>query len=303
MGRIRVFLDTSVVRSYVHGDQTAQPLASLSPHDQGLSVALANSAVAELTIQLVEGRLTWDDWGRRIPDIDRVVDQESPIGPNEAEWQSAGNRWAVPTLPVSRADHMRAIWSLLRGARSTADLTTGTELVGASGFRWPVAVTPEMSRASIDDDRKPWVDLIADLQARVTEMRKVNPIGSHPTQERLAQDYLNTRRAERPEDPTWSMRHDGHTRALARFVHLALIPRAPYNAAAEDRQGDAHDLVMLMALAVPALVCTIDGRLLRHMELTKSVQSGQVLKPADLLAGAETGDLIQRFPAELRTLM
>jgi hypothetical protein len=303
MGRIRVFLDTSVVRGYVHGDPTAQPLASLSPHDQGLSVALVNSAVAELTIQLVEGRLTWDDWGRRIPDIDRVVDQESPIGPNETEWESAGNRWAVPTLPVSRADHMRAMWSVLRGARSTADLTTGTELVGAGGFRWPVAVTPEMSRASIDEDRRPWVEQITDYQSRIAEMRKINPVGSYPTADHLAKQFLDSRRAERPDDPTWSIRHDGHTRAFARFLHLALTPRSPYNASAEDRQGDAHDLVLLMALAVPALVCTLDGRLLRHVELTKSVQSGQVLRPAELLSGAECGDLIQRFPVELRPLL
>jgi hypothetical protein len=302
MSRIRVLLDASVVRSAIHGDEAARPLAGLDPARHGLSLAIARNAVAELTQALLEGRLPWDAWGRRIPEVDRLIERESPISPDEAEWLSIGCTWDPPRLPVSRAEHMRAIWSVLSGARASADLAAGTTLVGEGGFVWPVAVSPAMSASTVTEQRDPWRGIIASLQRSVAGIRENDPTLPLPTEGMTASSFIDAKRAERPDDPAWALRHDGHLRAVARFFYLAALPRASYNAESEDRQGDAFDLEMLMALAIPALVCTLDGKLIKHVALTKSVQAGQVLTPAELLAGAEGRDLIERFPPALRQI-
>lgn len=273
----------------IHATPDGEPLERLSPSTQGLSVALADNALTELTLQLHEGRVSWSEWSARNHHIDRLLDTRSPVFPDASELaeMSWGTPKPTPDQPVSRDEKMRLIWDLLKKAKSAHDLTAGPEFVAPDGETYTLANSHQLTDAVAAGFRATWQQMIGSLQAQI--------VGYHPTQDHIAELLFKAHFGGNPDEAHLRIRHDAYVRTMARFAHLALAKKKPYNPTADARRGDPFDLEMTLALALPALVCTLDKRFRKHLELAGTHQVRQLVTPAELLAGARNGDLADRF--------
>lgn len=121
-----------MARSIVHDDPECKPFDGFNASDEGLSICLANNVVPELILALFQGRVRWDQWVSRARVIDRLLDPDSPIFPNDDE--SASLFFAPPKrTAISRAEHNRAMWQTLMRAQSAEDLEAGPTFRGSDG--------------------------------------------------------------------------------------------------------------------------------------------------------------------------
>ena len=283
----RVLLDTSIVRGVVHGDANAKPLTLVDPAASGLSIALANNVVPEILLALYEGRVAWLDWAARIHLIDRLLDPTWPIFPNEAEMMILGE--LSPMRPARKVDgpHTRAIWALLRDATKSEDLETGRPFLRSDGIEYQIKSSNLLADARAEEHRDAWRDMIGAVQAQI--------VGHRPSQDHIVELLFKELFGGRSDERQLRQRHDGYIRSHSRFVQLALSTGSPYNPRSPNRRGDSFDLEMLQALAVPALICTVDGRLHTHIVASGSKQASQVLNPEEFLLGSQRQDLSSRL--------
>lgn len=97
-------------------------------------------------------------------------------------------------------------------------------------------------------------------------------------------------------EPAASRRLDAYLRLNAEFGMSRLKPRSPYNPV--KNKNDSMDLDLLVFLAIPVAVCTVDGRFQRTVEATGSWQAPWVLTPPQLAQAVGDGTLSLDWPAE-----
>jgi hypothetical protein len=284
----RVLLDTSSVRVWLEGGSEAEPLACLEGHLRKLSIALANNAIPELALALHEGRIPWTVWSARAPLLDRILDGASPVFPDDQELLRTAIE-AAPPRPAafSRREHFRAIWRTMSRARCPADLVSSPAFLGPDGAMYRIQSSRSLVEQLTEQHREQWRGPIRELGAR-NDMR-------HPTQDQIAEVLFVAYFGGRSDEPEMRMRHDGFVRSLARFMALALRRGPRYNPDAEGRRGDSFDVELLRALALPALICTLDVRLMKHMAATGSPQVSQLLTPRQLLQEVARGVVSDRL--------
>ena len=282
---IRILFDTSTVRGIVHGVPECQPLERFDAHAAGLSICLANNVVPELVVALFQGRVRWDQWTSRASFVDRLLDPDFPVFPSDDETRSLF--FAPPKrTTISRAEHNEAIWRLLVRAKSATDLESGPPFLGSDGVEYQIKSSRELAERLSEDHRESWRQMIRDAKAQI--------VGHHPTQEHVADLQFKAFFGGRPDEEDLRRRNDGYVRSFSRFLAMALGAGESYNADSDSRRGDSFDLESLQALASPALVCTLDKRLRRHVELAGSAQAKQLLSPAELVNEASQNSLSKR---------
>ena len=89
--------------------------------------------------------------------------------------------------------------------------------------------------------------------------------------------------------------HDGDVRSCMIRIARALQQGTRYSAASDSRRGDSFDLELLTVFATPGIVCTLDGRLRRHVAASRSFQTVQIVSPRELLNDAKAGSLKRRL--------
>jgi hypothetical protein len=294
--RIRVLLDTCAVRGVIHGESAAKSLEQLEKGTDVLSIALADNAVMELAVALYEGRLSWQHWIRRVPVIDSLLDKGSPIFPGDEELQiiSLGSTKRSSALP--RREHYSAIWQLLKSAKGFSDLVAGRTFIGSDGIEYIIKGSKKLATQLARVHRDKWKQLIASIRNNVTDR-------VHPTQEHIAELIFAKLWSGHPDEAILRMRCDGYVRAFSRYESLALAKGSAYNPLSNKRRGDSFDIALLQALALPALICTLDKRLCKHVLESGSVQATQLVTPIELSEGIKAGTLVDRFPTALRFLL
>jgi hypothetical protein len=291
--RFRVLFDTTVVRGVIHRDSAATPLEKLYPYRETLSMAVADNSVAELALALYDARLDWNEWAARIHLVDRLLDRTSPIFPNDRELEhiSIGSV-AERGTALPRHEHSVAIWDLLRRAQSPDDLIRGPSFTGSDGVEYRIESSKELVTQLVAAHRDRWRNTIDELQKQI--------IDHHPTQDYVAEVQFKALFGGHPNEAMLRERYDGYVRTISRFFALALQQRSPYDPNTEKRRGDSFDIALVMALGLPALICTLDDRLRTHVKETGSAQVSQVLTPHELFEGAEQGNLSTRLPERFR---
>jgi hypothetical protein len=77
----RILLDTVIARKVLHGDADAIDIDALGRAKGAHPISLAEGAFAELTRQIVEGRIPLRDVVRRAARLDAVLDPHMPVAP------------------------------------------------------------------------------------------------------------------------------------------------------------------------------------------------------------------------------
>jgi hypothetical protein len=283
---LRVVLDTSVARAAIYGDEAAEALERLDSN-ASVSLCLANNAVPELVLALLEGRIAWSLWTARVSVLDRLLDPTWPVFPSDREMPVV-NEVSSPQLDRrASGPHTRAIWDLLRKSTSSSDLEEGPPFVGSDGGLYHIRSSRLLAESLIAGHRSAWKSVVADVQRQV--------VGYRPTQEYIAELFFTGLFGGSADERLLRDRHDGYVRAFARFIYLALGEGSRYRADSKGRRGDSFDLEMLQALAAPALICTLDERLRSHVAESGSQKAAMLVNPRELLAGIQEGTIRARL--------
>jgi hypothetical protein len=273
----RILLDTVVARKVLHGDPDAIDLDALSRAKGAHPISLADGAFAELTRQIVEGRVPLRDVVRRAERLDAVLDAQLPVAPGGVELAALAGLRPLPGVDL---DEMRAYyretWRYLRTRRSVGDLSKPGFYDLPSGKRFRIGpLDPTHTKPLFEDASERWATWVERAGA---QFRGLNRDGHELDDEELRQLvrlFLGTDMDEAALDKI-----DLAVRVLARRAREAAKERHPHR---PQGPNDALDLDLLFGVALPGWVCSQDGRLVRLARETGSADGERVMAPPELL--------------------
>jgi hypothetical protein len=279
-------LDTNIGRNLGTGQVRSRDFDLV--RRAGISIHLTDTAAAELTLTLVQGRMSWEVWLRARKALAELLDSREPIllG-GGASLLRAG---LVPTTPpnVGSIDEGReiykAVWLLLTTATSVPHLEALRVVPpgATASYRFEDVAKGLMS------EKAWWVAHFAELGQKILEAEprvreQVSRRGVfHEAVEAFweaARDSIDN--AIPGAVPPASIRLDAFLRVHALLLVRSLHVKRPYDPA--KNANDALDHPLLRYLALPAAVCTSDGGIVADVEAARSWQRPWIVSPAELL--------------------
>jgi hypothetical protein len=276
--RDRILLDTVTVRKVLYADPDALDLEKLALVRGERLVSISDGSLAELAAALLQGRLSVDIWAARIAQFDAVLDQVAPVYPGGVELATlAGLRAASPTFdPSSALGYYRATWAMLRAVRSKEDLERPGAYVDAGGRRFQLRLDSKHAEEVLREAGSKWTDWV---NAAGQQLRELRGAGDQLDAEELRELIRRFLMLDGMEAAALD-KLDLAIRVIALRTLQAGEAHAAYK---PSRSNDAIDFDLLFAVALPALVCTSDGRLVRLAQDTGSADANRVMLPTDLL--------------------
>lgn len=263
----RIVLDTSAIRSVIHQDPDALDVAELSRLRGNLLVSLADGAVAELAAALTQGRLDVVAWANRIEVFDAIIAQDLPFAPGGIELAAlAGLRDpAGLDLDEMRA-YYRGVWTHFRSIRTVNDITRA----GPLGRLNRTHVEGVLEGAAND-----WTGWVDGARAGMAECAaQGNPVRDEEELRDLLRNSLRPDLSEQDLD-----RLDVAVRVIARRT----FQTASAHGYEPEGHNDALDFDLLFGLALPAIVCTGDQRLINLARQTDAWDAWRVMSPQELI--------------------
>lgn len=285
---VRVVLDTCVIRAHAHHSGSQLDLASVEARKGELRVSIADPAYAELLFALFEERLAWADWHASVGTLDKVLDADLPVLPGGIELAAMAGLRSPPRLFADTRRYQQAIWHLLTAAASLSDLERGTEFSDSAGERFRVRFDAAAAKAAANEARVGWIDHIRLVQALLQ--------GQGVTQDALIALIalgLDSRGEHVSQGGSPSQQLNAMTAALGRFAFLSVGGRTPYNPESPGRRGDVFDFSLLLALALPAVVVTLDERFKKHLDLSGCTHAKRLLLVDEFNARVKDGGLAE----------
>jgi len=273
--RDRILLDAGAVRAVLYADTDALDLEALALLHGERPVSIADGALAELALALLEGQLSLEAWAAGIARFDTVLDPTAPVFPGGLELATlAGLHSPPPAFDAAAAfEYYRQSWALLRRARTKEDLERPSAYVDASGRRWQLRLDSTHVRGLVAEAGMKWRDWIDDIGRQMRDLRREG--------DRLgAEDLRELIRSVMSRDMTAGAldKLDLAIRVIAERTLQAASGYAP------QTHNDSLDFDLLFAVALPATICTTDARLVRLVRRTGAADADRVLFPSELLA-------------------
>jgi hypothetical protein len=272
----RILLDTSAVRKVIHGDADALDLARLKQLRGDNPVSLADSSIAELASALFDGRVKINDWTARVLLFDDVVDRDLPFAPGGSELSAlAGLRDAADLDLDGMQAHLQAAWQLFRSITTAADLSKKIEYTTGNGQRFQISLDGLRTKGALDEAAtgwKKWTDNARTSKAEIAES------GDVPDEEELREMIRNDLHGDLSDASLDKL--DVAIRVIAKRTAQLKSGKSGYT---PKGYNDALDFDLLYGLALPAVVCTGDERLVRLARSTTASESWRVMNAADLL--------------------
>jgi len=270
----RILLDTNVVSNILHGHKDALDVKALKERAGLHRVSLADGAFAELTRAIATRRLPIDLWTRRVHLLDDVLDAELPVGPGGADL------FAMIELRQQRGfdfDAMRSyyqgVWTYLRSRKTARDLERAGYYADPSGRRHEVKLDAAHIESAFVDVSKKWAGWVEGAGA---ELVRLVGAGDKPDEEQmchLVRLFLGVDMLAPSID-----RIDLAVRVIA-----ARTREAAFNGYRPTESNDALDFDLLLATALPAVVCTHDRHMIRLAQRSGSSEAWRVMEPDALL--------------------
>jgi hypothetical protein len=262
-------LDVNLVSAFVRREAGGARLPELMRFADEVSFCLSDGGVSELTIGLANNQLSIDDWFAALPVLTHVIDDSSPILFHDS------GPFVVKTPPggIAAQAYYWGVWRLMTKHLIkdgiVARLRDGV-VIAVDGIKHVIWSDPEFHRQRVVEGRAAWSKYIKNVG------------GSEATRGMSEAEIvarLEHAMAERHGSAVVAD-YDGFHRAAARF--LKLYARG-YNPDSEKRAGDFPDISMLTHLS-RATLCTLDERLIKHVDASGTAQSSFVCSLDDLLA-------------------
>lgn len=284
MGATRVVVDTCVVRGHIHSDGAL--LADWAPlvETGTIAVSIPDTCVAELLLALLEERISWADWRARVPEISSLLDPAMPVLPGNRELAyMVGLSTNAKAYEIPMETQSRAMWAALLQAENREDLGAPFDVTSADGSTISVSLGVAQAKEIVEEFRDYWFSYIRVLWGSYC----IDPPSGPEIDRIVSEGALQLFGGSEAN----CARIDAMVRLLSRYAKLAIQSKTPYNAESERNRGDWFDYLMLMALGLPAVLCTTDTRLIDKVTETGSTQASLILTPEQLLTAAQDGAL------------
>lgn len=251
-----VVLDTSAARAVIHDDASAARWAEARDLLGRFRFCLMDVCFGELWAAMEDGGPVWTDWLRRRGVLSAGLDSRRPIV----------LRASVPGIDVSSPAELAETENslttfyqiLLRTSRPEEVFDFQVTMLNGTPAEYP----RDSAKEAIERNRIFYIDLLEKMEAHRQEL------GVAATQDEIASAFL----AGLPPDRRAGA--DGWVRATARFI--SLLPRG-YSPRSAGRTGDAVDIMLLVALEMPAYVLTEERRLREHLRAAGATRRDRVL--------------------------
>ncbi|HEY4242065.1 MAG TPA: hypothetical protein VGM88_19740 [Kofleriaceae bacterium] len=267
----RIVLDTNAIRNVLANDPNAIDLQELARHKGHHPVSIADPAWAELVKALLEGRIGFDAWAKRIHAVTAILDPGLPIAPSGRD---AAAMSGIADAPKHDFGHMaayfRAVWKYVSDVRSPSDLEQPTIFESPRGERFKIGPLKLDTVSAVFDERATmWANFISRL--------RVNDASPAQTLDEIANDI---RASLAPGMDFDSMdRLDLVVRVIARLaVNVNKKPKSSV-----PNANDAIDIDVLFSTMLPSIVCTSDKKMLAAARESGSGSAWRVKSPSELL--------------------
>jgi hypothetical protein len=290
-GRIRVLLDTCVIRGIIHKTGPQLDIDAIAASLAAVAITLPDTGVVELTSQLEDNRIPFAQWQEGICKIDQIRDREWPVLPSGRERAMLAGLCPRDLQALEAAQrHCVSVWKLL----SNIDEHTAMDIAvvyddGGQAVR--IQSTPQTTRMVKEAARYSWI-LFVDEYVRHTN-------GRTPTLEEVTADILGGAEHVDKTIPDLNQRLDLFLKAIAQLVQMATKPNGGYRPGNEKRRGDVFDIMLLMSLNIPAVVVTTDAVFLNRVRQLSSLQLKQVVSVDEFNAHLASGTLASCLQSHL----
>jgi hypothetical protein len=270
----RILLDTIVISNILHAHEDAIDVNALKERAGSHRVSLADGALAELARALATRRLPIDLWARRVHLLDEVLDPQLPVGPGGADlFTIIGLRQQRGFDFEAMRAYYQGVWGYLRSRRTARDLERPGYYSDAAGRKHEVKLDAAHIESMFTDAAQKWADWV---EGAGTEFAKLAGEGDKLDEEemrRLVRLFLDVDLTSAALDKI-----DLGVRVIATRTREAGL-----NGHRPKGSNDALDFDLLLATALPAIVCTHDVRLVRLAQRTGSSEAWRVMEPRALL--------------------
>lgn len=271
-----VVLDTSTVRSVLQNEpQAIRHWPDILFYSSRATFRLSDTAIAELILQLAEGRLYWSNWTGQIHLVDAILDKKLPVEPCN---RNLGHVLSGFTHEVIPEDVLaRQVWRLLKDCRTLDDLNRACEFL-YDGGTMRVQFTPlSQAQKFMGNLRDQWASEFDD-SLRLFRVWQTKEPGSITSLDQLVRALSAHLDGERLTDPPMSQKFDAWLRNRAERIWSSARSKDPYNPLSDNNSGDALDDHMLQYLSLPqARILTQDGRFMRRVRQTNTFQGDRVI--------------------------
>lgn len=269
---VRVLLDACAVRKSLHDDATTLD-AELIRNSRGIcSVSLAGSTFAELTEQLIAGRIVFDVWNMKVTELDSLLDPDWPVFPAGKQLAYlTGTQTHEPVDVALEQRYSQAVWHFLRQANSKDYLAKkAVQFLAPDGTVYQGDLTAERLEEEMKGQRDYWANCVRSYQ-RLT-LGTCTAI----TEDGLIRQMKDDLDADPLSPSDLSEKLDAPIRMIARLFIQSLAKNRAYNPENEKRRGDVFDLDLLFAIPLPAIIVTADERLINRLRGTNAGHQEQV---------------------------
>jgi acyl carrier protein len=268
----RIVLDTNAIRNILASDPNAIDLEELARLKGRHPVSIADPAWAELVKALLEGRIGFDAWSKRIREVSAILDSDLPIAPSGRD---AAAMSGVAPNPKTDFGHLssyyRAVWKYVSEVNALSDFETPSVFETPKGERFRIGpLKLDKVSAAFDERTVIWSNFIARL--------RVNDASRALSMDEIADDIRASLAAGMDLDSL--DRLDLVVRVIARLA----VNQNKRRAAGTPNTNDAIDLDVLFSTMLPAVVCTSDKKMLAAASASGSGSAWRVKNPTDLLA-------------------
>jgi hypothetical protein len=264
----RIILDTSTIRRVLHQDPDALDVAELNRLRGDHPVSLADGTIPELAAALTQGRLDVAVWANRIAVFDAVVDQDLPFAPGCDELAAIAGLGgpAEADLDEIRA-FSRHAWTHFRSIGTADDIAKA----GPVGRLDRTHVEGVLEGAA-----NRWTEWVDGVRAEVANLAAA---GDPLRDEEEVRDLLRHHLQEEDFSEQALDRLDVAVRVIARRT----LQTGSADGYRPEGHNDALDFDLLFGLALPAIVCAADQRLINLARQTHAWDAWRMMSPQELI--------------------
>ena len=267
----RILLDTCVVRNIIHNDRVSLDYQALRPRLWKYRISLADGAFAELIDQLTHSPIEFKECHAKLFELNAYLDKKWPIFAGGRKLSALAKLQTDTFCDITSTQiFLQACWNLLRNSDSLEKLLAGIEFVDISGRRKTLKPDPQQIATAMEAGRQAWIRQIEEMQ-RILNQNQAYRFDDYKAICRALVGFGET------DPPDLAERIDGFLRIFAHFIYMALKNRTPYNPSSENRRGDSFDMLLLLALPLPAIIVTAENSLPNRLKETKAIDARQVV--------------------------
>ena len=257
---IRILLDTTVVRKFVHDDPDCLDIRKARSSRFPVHFSLPYTCWLELLDDLLSlGRKFFSAWAAKARDLDTILDPELPLLPDGIHLGALLGWEGIAPMTEDVRLIYRKWWELMRSAQRAMDLYTGISFFDSRGEQ-VLALKKAEIQIQIEEERQFWQNLF-------------------PKFKQIADAHNGSVKQVVTALLSGGLKPPG---LAAAFAHFLKLYGEGYNPSSDKNQGDVLDFYLTAALDLPSIVVTADGKFLKRMHASGEPILRRIIATEDL---------------------